>query len=160
MRISDDVPPEIAELLSGLALAAGGANVIMQLSRLPVGHGVATSTVESGRVDVHPIKRLRTTVSYLVIAMLGTPAERRAQLFGDLERERDALSHEVDNLRAFEREYRSRLKTYFSQQLEALETSTSADPSSSPAAGQDSGAASGGFAQPKRLRSVLGDDEG
>jgi DivIVA domain-containing protein len=80
-------------------------------------------------------------------------AERRTQLFGDLERERDALSHEVDNLRAFEREYRSRLKTYFSQQLEALETSGSADPSS----GQDS---SGGFAQPKRLRSVLGDDEG
>jgi DivIVA domain-containing protein len=80
-------------------------------------------------------------------------AERRTQLFGDLERERDSLSHEVDNLRAFEREYRSRLKTYFSQQLEALETSGSADPSS----GQDT---SGGFAQPKRLRSVLGDDEG
>jgi DivIVA domain-containing protein len=81
-------------------------------------------------------------------------AERRTQLFGDLERERDTLSHEVDNLRAFEREYRSRLKTYFSQQLEALETSGSADPSS----GQETGA--GGFAQPKRLRSVLGDDEG
>jgi DivIVA domain-containing protein len=81
-------------------------------------------------------------------------AERRTQLFGDLERERDTLSHEVDNLRAFEREYRSRLKTYFSQQLEALETSASADPSS----GQEAGA--GGFAQPKRLRSVLGDDEG
>jgi DivIVA domain-containing protein len=81
-------------------------------------------------------------------------AERRTQLFGDLERERDALSHEVDNLRAFEREYRSRLKTYFSQQLDALETSDSADPSS----GQGTGA--GGFAQPKRLRSVLGDDEG
>jgi DivIVA domain-containing protein len=80
-------------------------------------------------------------------------AERRTQLFGDLERERDALSHEVDNLRAFEREYRSRLKTYFSQQLEALESSGSADPS-----GQEAGA--GGFAQPKRLRSVLGDDEG
>jgi DivIVA domain-containing protein len=78
-------------------------------------------------------------------------AERRTQLFGDLERERDALSGEVDNLRAFEREYRSRLKTYFSQQLEALESSGSADPS---AAQQDSG-----FAQPKRLRSVLGDDE-
>ena len=82
-------------------------------------------------------------------------AERRTQLFGDLERERDSLSHEVDNLRAFEREYRSRLKTYFSQQLEALETSSSADPTS----GQDAGAA-GGFAAPKRLRSVLGDDDG
>jgi len=78
-------------------------------------------------------------------------AERRTQLFGDLERERDTLSHEVDNLRAFEREYRSRLKTYFSQQLEALESSGSADPTP----GQDPG----GFAQPKRLRSVLGDDE-
>ena len=77
-------------------------------------------------------------------------AERRTQLFGDLERERDALSHEVDNLRAFEREYRSRLKTYFSQQLEALETSGSADPTTHEA----------GLTQPKRLRSVLGDDEG
>jgi DivIVA domain-containing protein len=79
-------------------------------------------------------------------------AERRTQLFGDLERERDTLSHEVDNLRAFEREYRSRLKTYFSQQLDALESSGSADPTTT--APQDSG-----FAPPKRLRSVLGDDE-
>jgi DivIVA domain-containing protein len=77
-------------------------------------------------------------------------AERRTQLFGDLERERDTLSHEVDNLRAFEREYRSRLKTYFSQQLEALESSASADPTTHEA----------GLTQPKRLRSVLGDDEG
>ena len=79
-------------------------------------------------------------------------AERRTQLFGDLESERDRLSSDVDNLRAFEREYRSRLKVYFSQQLEALESSGSADPTTpSP---QDAGAA-----QPKRLRSVLGDDE-
>lgn len=79
-------------------------------------------------------------------------ADRRTQLFGDLERERDSLSHEVDNLRAFEREYRSRLKTYFSQQLDALESAGSADPSH--------GQGAGGFAaQPKRLRSVLGDDE-
>jgi DivIVA domain-containing protein len=77
-------------------------------------------------------------------------AERRTQLFGDLERERDTLSHEVDNLRAFEREYRSRLKTYFSQQLEALESSGTADPTTHEP----------GLAQPKRLRSVLGDDEG
>ncbi len=77
-------------------------------------------------------------------------AERRTQLFGDLERERDTLSHEVDNLRAFEREYRSRLKTYFSQQLEALESSATADPTTHEP----------GLAAPKRLRSVLGDDEG
>ena len=78
-------------------------------------------------------------------------AERRNQLFGDLESERDRLSADVDNLRAFEREYRSRLKTYFSQQLEALETSTSADPTT--------GAPDPSMTPPKRLRSVLGDDE-
>jgi DivIVA domain-containing protein len=78
-------------------------------------------------------------------------AERRTQLFGDLENERDRLASDVDNLRAFEREYRSRLKVYFSQQLEALESSGSADPTT---ATPDSS-----MAQPKRLRSVLGDDE-
>jgi DivIVA domain-containing protein len=78
-------------------------------------------------------------------------AERRTQLFGDLEAERDRLSSDVDNLRAFEREYRSRLKTYFSQQLEALESSGSADPTP--------GTHDSGMTAPKRLRSVLGDDE-
>jgi DivIVA domain-containing protein len=78
-------------------------------------------------------------------------AERRTQLFGDLENERDRLASDVDNLRAFEREYRSRLKVYFSQQLEALESSGSADPTTA--------TPESGMAQPKRLRSVLGDDE-
>jgi uncharacterized protein (DUF2236 family) len=58
-------------------LALGNANVIMQLALLPVGRGVAESTVESGRVDKHPIKRLRTTMSFLVIAIRGTDDERR-----------------------------------------------------------------------------------
>ncbi len=76
-------------------------------------------------------------------------AERRAQLFGELERERDKLNAEVENLRAFEREYRSRLKSYFTQQLESL-----AGPGESPAGGDEQSPA------PKRLRSILGDEEG
>ena len=75
-------------------------------------------------------------------------AERRQQMFGELERERDKLNSEVETLRAFEREYRSRLKSYFSQQLEAL-----AGPGESPAVSDDQPPA------PKRLRSILGDDE-
>jgi uncharacterized protein (DUF2236 family) len=71
-----DVPPEIRGSMVGLALAAGGANVVMQLARLPVGRAVAESRVETGRVDRHPIKRLRTTTAYLLIAMLGTEEER------------------------------------------------------------------------------------
>jgi DivIVA domain-containing protein len=75
-------------------------------------------------------------------------AERRQQMFGELERERDKLNNEVETLRAFEREYRSRLKSYFSQQLEAL-----SGPGEAPAVSDDQPPA------PKRLRSILGDDE-
>jgi uncharacterized protein (DUF2236 family) len=72
------IPQEVRDTLTGLAFAAGGANVVMQLSRLPVGHGVALSKVDSGRVDKHPLKRLRTTSAFLVIALLGTEEERLA----------------------------------------------------------------------------------
>jgi DivIVA domain-containing protein len=75
-------------------------------------------------------------------------AERRQQMFGELERERDKLNSEVETLRAFEREYRSRLKSYFTQQLEAL-----SGPGEAPAVTEDQPPA------PKRLRSILGDDE-
>jgi uncharacterized protein (DUF2236 family) len=81
-------PPELLSLLGHFGLAAGNANVIMQLSRLPVGHGVALSRVESGRVDRHPLKRLRTTVTYLSISLLGDEHERRA------------LRHEVNRAHA------------------------------------------------------------
>lgn len=74
-------------------------------------------------------------------------AERRQQMFGDLERERDKLAGEVDRLRSFEREYRSRLRSYFAQQLEALEGNAEDTPSDDAPA-------------PKRLRSILGEEEG
>ena len=54
----------------------GTANVVMQLARLPVGRGVAESTVDSGRVDKHPYKRQRTTGQYLIVALLGSDEDR------------------------------------------------------------------------------------
>jgi uncharacterized protein (DUF2236 family) len=75
---AEGTPKIVYDAISGMALSAAAANVVMQLSRLPVGHGVAESTVESGRVDKHPIKRGRTTLSYIAVAMLGTEDERLA----------------------------------------------------------------------------------
>ena len=63
-------------LMNGLALAPAGANVVMQLSRLPVGHGVAESRVESGALMRHPIKRTRTTLGYILVALLGDDNDR------------------------------------------------------------------------------------
>lgn len=62
----------------GLGLLAGPANVIMQLARPAVGYGVLESRVESGRVDRHPIKRARTTFTYLAVSTNGTPEQQKA----------------------------------------------------------------------------------
>lgn len=65
--------------LDGLgAVLAGTANVIMQLSLPPVGYGVLESPVESGQVMHHPVKRFRTTFTYLAVALLGSDEERAA----------------------------------------------------------------------------------
>jgi uncharacterized protein (DUF2236 family) len=64
--------------LMGMALLLGPANVIMQLARPGVGYGVMESRVESGRVDLHPIKRARTTFTYLAVAMAGTDVQKAA----------------------------------------------------------------------------------
>ena len=62
----------------GLGLLAGPANVIMQLARPGVGYGVLESRVESGRVDRHPIKRARTTFTYLAVSTNGTDEQKAA----------------------------------------------------------------------------------
>jgi uncharacterized protein (DUF2236 family) len=64
------------DLAIGVGLVAGPANVIMQLARPEVGYGVLESPVDSGKVTLHPIKRARTTFSYLAVALLGTDTER------------------------------------------------------------------------------------
>ena len=64
--------------MMGVGLLAGAANVVMQLSRPGVGHGVVESRVESGRIDHHPIKRARTTFTYLAVAAQGTAEQQAA----------------------------------------------------------------------------------
>src|ERR1700759_4991844 len=70
--------PQLDDTLMGMALLLGPANVIMQLARPGVGYGVMQSRVESGRIDLHPIKRARTTFTYLAVAMAGTDAQKAA----------------------------------------------------------------------------------
>ncbi|MBF5000456.1 DUF2236 domain-containing protein [Nocardia sp. BSTN01] len=70
---------DVAAHLDGSAAFFGAAaNVIMQLSLAPVGYGVVESTVDSGKVMLHPVKRTRTTLTYLAVAMLGSDDERAA----------------------------------------------------------------------------------
>jgi uncharacterized protein (DUF2236 family) len=91
------VSPQLRTMLmNGLALAPAGANVVMQLSRLPVGHGVAESRVESGALTRRPIKRTRTTLGYITAALLGDDDDR-AMLRREVNRQhRDVRSRSDD----------------------------------------------------------------
>ncbi|MCW2787110.1 MAG: hypothetical protein JWP74_3627 [Marmoricola sp.] len=70
---------DIGDHMAGSAgMLGAAANAIMQLGNPGVGYGVVESTVDSGNVMLHPWKRLRTTISYLVVALFGTEADRTA----------------------------------------------------------------------------------
>ncbi|MDL9935193.1 oxygenase MpaB family protein [Gordonia sp. ABSL1-1] len=76
-RADLDALPQYTEMI-GVGVLAGAANVIMQLAVPAVGYGVYESKVDSGNLFKHPIKRTRTTLSYLAVAALGSPKDRKA----------------------------------------------------------------------------------
>jgi DivIVA domain-containing protein len=77
-------------------------------------------------------------------------AERRGQLLGQLESDKVSVAQELEDLRAFEREYRSRLKGYFQAQLSALDGADDVAVPLTPAADGET---------PGRLRELLGEDQ-
>lgn len=71
----DDLFPGI---LDAIPVMGGAANVVMQLARPGVGYGVMESKVDSGNIFKNPLKRARTTFTYLAVALLGTTEEKLA----------------------------------------------------------------------------------
>jgi cell division septum initiation protein DivIVA len=54
--------------------------------------------------------------------------QKQRETLGSLERERSLLERKIDELRAFERDYRARLKSYLESQLRDLESKGSIVP--------------------------------
>lgn len=135
-----------------LEIATRNADELVEDAKNEADKIIAEARTKSERLDVESrtkADRLEADARTRAQMLDSETAERRRQMFGDLEKERDKLNAEVENLRSFEREYRSRLKSYFSQQLEALNNGSDAPTS----AGDETPA-------PKRLRSILGEDDG
>ncbi len=61
------------------------------------------------------------------------PRTSNARPSGSFEQERSLLERKIDELRAFEREYRSRLKSYLEGQLRELEAKAAVVPGRAPA---------------------------
>jgi DivIVA domain-containing protein len=69
--------------------------------------------------------------------------EKQRQTLGSLEQERSLLERKIDELRAFEREYRSRLKSYLEGQLRELDAKAQVVPSRGAAQQQPAGMVAG-----------------
>ena len=84
--------------------------------------------------------------------------EKQRQTLGSLEQERTLLERKIDELRAFEREYRSRLKSYLEGQLRELEAKAAVVPSRGPAPAPASvGASSAPYSGPLPTRGSYAD---
>ncbi|WP_226359672.1 DivIVA domain-containing protein [Pseudonocardia sp. ICBG1142] len=82
---------------------------------------------------------------------LVSEAERKQnEIMGAIQRDKSVLEKKIDELRTFEREYRTRLKTYLESQLRDLEGRGSAAPSDGTGAtrsGSNGGYAASGYGQ-------------
>jgi DivIVA domain-containing protein len=78
--------------------------------------------------------------------LVGDAERKQAEIIGTITRDKSVLEKKIDELRTFEREYRTRLKTYLESQLRDLGERGSAAPSDS-RSGSNGGYASTGYGQ-------------
>jgi DivIVA domain-containing protein len=133
-----------------LELATRNADEVVEEARQEAEQIVGAARTEAERLDAETKAKTEKLEQEARSRAQNLDAEtetKRRELLGDMEREKTRLDGEVENLRAFEREYRSRLKSYFTEQLQALDGS--GEGGELPDAGNG--------ATPKRLKSVLGE---
>jgi DivIVA domain-containing protein len=115
--------PEPARMVSPLEAAAQGPEAAAGMLALAqklhdeyVRNGEQTRDRIVGEAREHSTRLMREA------------EEKQRQTLGSLEQERSLLERKIDELRAFEREYRSRLKSYLEGQLRELESKAAVVP--------------------------------
>jgi DivIVA domain-containing protein len=112
---------ELANAAQGPEAAAGMLALAQKLHDEYVRNGEQTRDRIVGEAREHSARLMREA------------EEKQRQTLGSLEQERTLLERKIDELRAFEREYRSRLKSYLEGQLRELEAKAAVVPSRGPA---------------------------
>ena len=126
--------PEPARLSSAMDVAAGGAGAQgpeAAAGMLALAQKLHDEYVRNGeQTRDRIVNEAREHSSRL----MREAEEKQRQTLGSLEQERSLLERKIDELRAFEREYRSRLKSYLEGQLRELESKAAVVPNRGPAA--------------------------
>jgi len=79
--------------------------------------------------------------------LVGDAERKQTEIIGSITRDKSVLEKKIDELRTFEREYRTRLKTYLESQLRDLSAGASAAPPAESRAGANGGYAATGYGQ-------------
>jgi DivIVA domain-containing protein len=79
--------------------------------------------------------------------LVGDAERKQAEIIGTITRDKSVLEKKIDELRTFEREYRTRLKTYLETQLRDLGDRASAAPADGGRGSSNGGYASTGYGQ-------------
>ncbi|NHC45537.1 DivIVA domain-containing protein [Motilibacter aurantiacus] len=87
---------------------------ILALAQRTADEHVAEARTQADRI----VSEARTRAE----ALIREAEERQRQVLGTLESERSVLERKVDDLRSFERDYRARLKSFISGQLQELDS--------------------------------------
>jgi DivIVA domain-containing protein len=111
--------PTPAPVVSGPESAAGMLALAQKLHDEHVEAGKAERTKIVSEAQEHAARLVREA------------EVKQRETLGDLEQQRQVLQRKVEQLRAFEREYRSRLKAYLEDQLKQLEAKGTSSGSSS-----------------------------
>lgn len=80
-------------------------------------------------------------------SLVGDAERKQNEIIGSVQREKSVLEKKIDELRTFEREYRTRLKTYLESQLRDLEGRASAAPADAGRPNPTGGYAATGYGQ-------------
>ncbi len=91
--------------------------------------------------------------------MVREAEEKQRRTLGTLETQRQSLERKVEDLRSFEREYRSRLKAYLENQLRDLESSTAGATGRPPQEQSGAGQTQAGTAAPPAQGGYQGEGE-
>ena len=137
-----------------LEIASANADQLMEQAKEEADRIVGEARAKAERITNESrgkADRLETDARIRAQKLDDETNERRQQAVTTIERERYELQREVEHLRAYEREYRARLKNYFQSQLDQLAANENTNSTSAVQAPAD--------ASPRRLRSLLGDED-
>jgi DivIVA domain-containing protein len=127
-RPAAQAPPAQAQAAPAQAAPSETATGILALAQRTADEHIAEARTQADRI----IGEARTRAEQLK----READDKHRQMIGSLETERSTLEREVEKLRSFEREYRSRLKNYLEGQLRELDGSASSAPAVQGGGGQ------------------------